>query len=259
MFHVEQPAWTLALLFVGAFFAGMVDAVGGGGGLVQIPVMFGALPSTPAATILGTNKLASVFGTLAAAARFARSVAIPWRSVLPAAVAAFVLSYVGAMTVARLPPLVLRPVVLILLIAMAIYTYVRKDFGAVGREPAAGRSRRVLALALGAVLGFYDGFFGPGTGVMLIFLFVRFFGLDFLRASASAKVVNVSTNLAALLYFGPHAHVLWAVGVGMACCNIGGSFLGTYLALRHGAGFVRRAFLLVVGVLILKFAHDTVF
>jgi uncharacterized membrane protein YfcA len=257
LFHVEQPAWTLALLLVGAFFAGMVDAVGGGGGLVQIPVMFGALPSTPAATILGTNKLASIFGTSAAVARFAHRVAIPWRSVLPAAIAAFVLSYAGAMTVTLLPPVVLRPLVLVLLIAMAIYTYVQKDFGAVGREGAGGRNKGFAAVLLGGVLGFYDGFFGPGTGVMLMFVFVRFFGFDFLRASASAKVVNVSTNMAALAYFVPHGHVMWATGIAMACFNIAGSFVGTHLALRHGAGFVRRAFLVVVGVLILRFAYDT--
>lgn len=247
----------LVLLLSGAFLAGFVDAIVGGGGLIQIPLLFGALPAQTPATLFGTNKASSVLGTGIAAWRYSRLVRIPWAAVLPAAGAAFVCSYFGAMTVAYLPREVLRPLILALLIAVAVYTFVRKDFGRIDQGRSHGLGDTLLALALGAVLGFYDGFFGPGTGSFLIFLFIRFFGLDFLRASASAKIVNAGTNLAALLFFAPHGQILLALGAGMAALNVSGALVGSHLAVRHGTGFVRQIFLLVVGVLIAKFGYDT--
>ena len=247
----------LVLLCSAAFAAGLIDAVVGGGGLIQIPALFSVLPQAQPATLFGTNKLASIFGTASAALRYARRIDVPWRAALPAALAAFVLSYFGAMTVALLPKEWLRPLVLALLLIVTVYTYLRKDLGAVDQRRTHGRSDMLLALLFGGVIGFYDGFFGPGTGSFLVFMFVRFFGLDFLRASVSAKIVNAATNLSALIFFGAHAHVLLAIGLAMALFNIGGSLVGSHLAIRHGAGFVRRAFLAVAGVFILKFAWDT--
>ena len=255
MFHVEPS--TLIFLCAAAFAAGLVDAVIGGGGLIQIPALFNVLPQAQPATIFGTNKLASVFGTTSAAIRYARRIDIPWRAALPAAAAAFVLSYFGAMTVALLPREWLRPLVLVLLVIVTVYTYVRKDLGRVDERRTHGRRDMLLAFLMGGVIGFYDGFFGPGTGSFLVFMFVRLFGLDFLRASVSAKIVNAATNLSALLFFGAHGHLLVAMGLAMAIFNIGGAQVGSHLAIRHGAGFVRRAFLAVAGVFILKFAWDT--
>ncbi len=248
----------LALLCAAAFLAGLIDAVVGGGGLIQIPALFGVLPQALPATVFGTNKLASIFGTFTAALRYSRRIDIPWRMALPAALAAFALSYFGAMTVALLPKEWLRPLVLALLVVVTAYTYARKNLGAVDQGRQHGRRDMVLAVLLGGVIGFYDGFFGPGTGSFLIFVFVRFFGLDFLRASATAKVVNAATNLAALLYFGAHGQVLWLTAAAMALFNIGGALVGSHLAMSQGAGFVRRVFLGVATVLILKFAWDTV-
>lgn len=248
---------SLFFLCTAAFAAGLVDAVVGGGGLIQIPALFNFLPQAQPATIFGTNKLASIFGTASAAIRYARRIDVPWRAALPAALAAFVLSYFGAMTVALLPKEWLRPLVLVLLIIVTVYTYVRKDLGAIDQRRLHGRRDMLLALLFGGVIGFYDGFFGPGTGSFLIFMFVRLFGLDFLRASVSAKIVNAATNLAALIFFGANAHVVLATGMAMAVFNIGGSLVGSHLAIRHGAAFVRRVFLAVAGVFILKFAWDT--
>lgn len=248
---------SLIFLCTAAFAAGLIDAVVGGGGLIQIPALFNILPQAQPATIFGTNKLASIFGTGSAAIRYARRIDVPWRAALPAALAAFVLSYFGAMTVALLPKEWLRPLVLVLLIVVTVYTYARKDLGAVDQHRVHGRRDMLLALLFGGVIGFYDGFFGPGTGSFLIFMFVRLFGLDFLRASVSAKIVNAATNLSALIFFGANAHVLMATGLAMAIFNIGGSLVGSHLAILHGAGFVRRAFLAVAGVFILKFAWDT--
>ena len=247
----------LAVLAGGALFAGLIDSMVGGGGLVQIPALFTVLPKEAPATLFGTNKIASVFGTANAAWRYSRRVAMPWGTTLPAAIAAFVFSYLGAMAVAWAPRELLRPLILILLVASAAYTFWRKDFGIVHRPQHAGRSELVYALLVGGAIGFYDGFFGPGTGSFLIFLFIRFFGFDFLHASAASKVVNVATNLAAISFFLPNGYVLPVLAVLMAVLNVVGSLIGTHLALRHGSALVRKVFLVVVGTLIVKFAWDT--
>jgi branched-chain amino acid transport system permease protein len=192
-----------------------------------------------------------------AALRYARRIDVPWRAALPAALSAFILSYFGAMTVALMPKEWLRPLVLVLLIVVTAYTYARKNLGTMDQYRVFGRKDMLWAAFLGGAIGFYDGFFGPGTGSFLIFMFVRFFGLDFLRASASAKIVNAATNLAALTFFGANTHVLLITGLAMAVFNIGGSLIGSQLAIRHGAGFVRRVFLGVASLLILKFGWDT--
>ncbi|MGE5490606.1 MAG: sulfite exporter TauE/SafE family protein [Actinomycetota bacterium] len=243
------------LLAPAAFFAGMVDAVVGGGGLIQIPVLLSQFTHTAIPTLFGTNKVSSIAGTSAALWRYAKAVRIPWVVVLPAALAALVGAWFGAAVVAWLPREAMRPLVLALMLAVAVYTFCRKDFGhSETRElvPA----DRWRGVALGLAIGFYDGFFGPGTGSFLIFGFVRLFGMDFLRASASAKVINAATNVSAIAFFGSHGPLLWTVGLVMAACNLAGAQVGTLLALHRGAGFVRQAFLVVVTVLIGKLAWD---
>jgi hypothetical protein len=247
---------SLILLGLVALLAGFVDAVVGGGGLIQVPALFALQPSADPATLFGTNKSASVVGTLSAAGRYLHRLSLPWRATLYAALAAFLFSYLGAMSVAWLPRDFLRPLILVLLIGSAAYTFRRKDFGSLHRPAHSGTREMAYALLLGSAIGFYDGFFGPGTGSFLIFLFVRFFGFDFLHASAAAKVVNGATNLAALAYFLPHGHVLPAAALLMAVCNIAGAQAGSHLALRHGSGFVRGIFLLVVSALILRFGWE---
>lgn len=247
----------MLLLMAAAFLAGLVDAVVGGGGLVLIPALFVAFPQAAPATIFGTNKFAAIFGTASAAQRYALRIKVPWRAALPAAITAFGFSYVGAMSVALMPKAQLRPLVLVMLVVVAVYTFSRKDFGSADQNRAHRRLDTLWAVLLGAVIGFYDGFFGPGAGSFLLFLFIRFFGFDFLRASAAAKIVNVATNGAALIYFSATGHVLWGVAVLMAMFNVGGALLGSRLALRHGSGFVRRVFLGVATALIGKFGYDT--
>jgi hypothetical protein len=162
--------------------------------------------------------------------------------------------------VAWLPKEVVRPLVLWLLVAVAIYTWMKPDFGRRAQTPrVAQRHTRFVALFAGALLGFYDGFFGPGAGSFMIFAFVRLFGMDFLHASATAKVVNAATNAGALLLFAPEGHVLWALGLGMAVCNIVGAQFGARLAIRHGSGFVRAVFLVMTTLLIAKIGWDTLF
>lgn len=245
-------------MLLAAFIAGSIDAVVGGGGLIQIPALFALHPEQSAATLFGTNKFASIFGTANASWRYARRVVMPWRSILPAALGALLFSYLGAAAVAWLPKESIRPLILLLLIFAAVYTLKKKNFGQEHQPLLAGHHELLWAFVLGAAIGFYDGFFGPGTGSFLIFLFVHFFGFDFLHASASAKVVNVVTNFAALAYFIPNAYLLPWLAVGMAVANFGGSHAGTWLALKYGNGAIRKVFLLIVGMLILRFAWDTV-
>jgi len=244
------------LLPAGAFFAGLVDAVVGGGGLIQIPLLFSAFPNAAPATLFGTNKLASVVGTSSAAIHYGRRITIPWRVVGPAAGAAAIGAWLGARAVSLFPPAALRPLILVLLIAVAIYTFIRKDFGIHHQRLSDPRQELRLAVVIGAGIGFYDGFFGPGTGSFLIFLFIRLLQMDFLHASVMAKIVNVSTNLAAIAFFVSHGEVFWKVAAVMALCNLAGSQVGAAIALRYGAAFIRKAFLVVVTVLILRFSAD---
>lgn len=246
--------WTI--LAPAAFFAGMVDAVVGGGGLIQIPVLLGQFPQTAIPTLFGTNKLSSIAGTGAALWRYTRSVRIPWLVVLPGTAAALVGAWAGAALVAWLPRETMRPLVVVLMIAVALYTFMRKDFGQQVTRVLTGADRWKGA-AFGGLIGLYDGFFGPGTGSFLIFLFIRLLQMDFLHASVMAKIVNVSTNLAAIAFFVAHGEIFWQVAGVMALSNLAGSQVGSALALRYGAAFIRKAFLVVVVVLILRFSADT--
>lgn len=244
-------------LGLAALFAGFVDSIVGGGGLIQLPALFTAFPQAAPATLFGTNKLASVIGTGSAAIQYSRRVAIPWRVAGPGALAALVGSWYGAKAVAYLDPAILRPLILLLLVLVAIYTFVRKDLGSVSVEPEHGLRSVLLALAIGGSIGFYDGFFGPGTGSFLIFLFIRLLGMDFLRASVSAKILNVATNAAAIAFFVGNVALMWKLAAVMAACNLTGAILGSRMALKHGVGFVRRMFLGVVVVLIARLSYDT--
>jgi uncharacterized membrane protein YfcA len=244
------------VLALAAFAAGLVDAVVGGGGLIQIPVLFSVFSTTVPATLLGTSKLAGVFGTAAAAVNYARRVKIAWSAAAPAAMAAFSFSFFGAYTVTKIPADFMRTLLPVVLVAVAVYTFWKKDLGSIHAPLHSGTKERVIAVCIGACIGFYDGFFGPGTGSFLVFLFVRCFGFDFLSASAVAKVVNVACNISALVWFGYSGHLLWQLGLMMAVCQVAGSLLGTKLAMKHGSGFVRKVFLLVVTVLIFKTGYD---
>lgn len=242
-----------------AFLAGLIDSIVGGGGLIQIPALFIFMPGTAVATILGTNKLVSITGTSAAVVSYAGKIKINWLTLLPSAAVAFVFSFLGAKTVSLLSSDMLRPVILLLLIVVAAYTFIKKDFGSQDIPKIKETRQKVYAIGIGASMGFYDGFFGAGTGSFLIFLFVEILGFNFLRASAVAKIINTSTNLAALIYFALNENILYHIALPMAVCNITGSIVGAKLAIAKGSAFVRILFLVVVSAIIIKFAYDTFF
>jgi uncharacterized membrane protein YfcA len=239
-----------------SFVAGLIDSVAGGGGLIQLPALFIVIPDLPVALLLGTNKLSSIAGTSIASLQYARHVDINWKATLPATIAALVFSFLGARTVTMLNPDIMRPVILFLLIAIAVYTFFRKDFGTLHIPKMGYAGQFFFSITTGVVIGFYDGFFGPGTGSFLIFIFISIFGFNFLSASASSKVINFATNLSAVLYFAFTDNILYKIALPMAICNILGSLVGTRLAILKGSRFVRIFFLIVVSGLIIKLGWD---
>jgi len=250
----------LVLLGIFAFLAGFIDSIVGGGGLIQLPAMLLLLPGVPVPTVLGTGKISSLSGTLAALRRYLSGpdkLEIRWRAIAVTALVAGAFALLGSRAVSLLPKEAVRPLVLGLLVVMAIYTLWRKDFGSLHAPRLRGSREVWTGVVLGAAIGFYDGFFGPGTGSLLLFAFVGLFGYDFIAASASAKLVNVATNLASLFYFASTGQVLYKVALPMAICNMAGSTLGARMAQRRGTGFVRVLFLGVVTAFILKLSWDT--
>ena len=243
----------LLTLGAAAMAAGFIDAIVGGGGLILVPSLFSAFPDLPPATLFGTNKGGAVWGTSAAAWSFLRRVRVPWNVVLPATAAAFVGGLLGAFSVTQVAPHALRKLLPFVLGAVLLYTLARKDLGSQHVPRSRGLS---VALLGGGLIGFYDGFFGPGTGNLLAFLFVRAYGFDFVHAAASAKVVNSACNLAALLLFAASGHVLWPYAGLIAVCNVSGSLLGSRVAVRRGTRFVRGMFIVIALALIARTAWD---
>ena len=246
----------LALICLASLLAGGIDSIVGGGGLILVPALFAVYPSAAPATLFGTNKSASVWGTSIATVQYARRVQMRWAVLLPAAGAALVGSFIGAWVVTLIDPTFLRRLLPFILLAVLLYTLAKKDLGRTHAPRHAQGRETLLACAVGLIIGWYDGFFGPGTGSFFIFLFVRLLGYDFLNASASAKLLNVATNVAAIALFAMKGHVWWKIGLVMAVANVIGSLIGTRLALKHGAGFVRGVFIVVVSALILKTGYD---
>ena len=246
----------LLLVSLASVLAGFVDAIVGGGGLILVPALFAVFPTTAPATLFGTNKSASIWGTAIAARQFGRRVDIDWSALRPAIAAALAGGFLGAWSVTVLPSEFLRKLLPLVLLGVLLYTLAKKDLGHEHAPRLAGRAMKVAACTIGLALGFYDGFFGPGTGSFFVFLFVRVLGYDFLNASAAAKLMNTATNFASLVLFAWKGHVWWHYAVALAVANIAGSLMGTHLALKHGASFVRVVFLLVVSALICKTGYD---
>jgi len=245
----------LSLVFF-AFCAGAIDAAVGGGGLIQIPALMGALPHYPAATIFGTNKLASICGTASAAFSYLKQVKLQWKLLAVIGVTAYISSFGGAACVSLIPQEILRPFVLFMLIVIAIYTFFKKQFGQTHVQQEMTNKMLLIAGLGGLLIGFYDGLFGPGTGSFFIFYFIRFLKVDFLHASALSKIGNFMTNFAALSFFVPTGHVLFQLGLMMAVANVFGSLLGVKMAIKYGSGFIRIIFLILVSILICRLGYQ---
>ena len=248
---------TLVFILVAAFSAGFVDAIAGGGGLIQLPALLISFPDREVAEVAGTNKLGSIFGTSAAALNYRRNIKTDPKLLLAMVLPAFIGSAIGASLASQIPTKSMRPIVLVLLIVVAIYTWLKPDLGKIELLRHHSQRRIQISIAAGLVIGFYDGIFGPGTGSFLMLILVASLGYAFITASAIAKVVNVSTNIGAIMIFGLHGAVIWQLGLLLGAANVTGAVIGSRLAIRGGSTLVRKVFLIVTVALIVKVGIDT--
>jgi len=251
VFHDLTIATALFLL-AASFFAGFIDSIAGGGGLIQLPALLIGLPKSETAEVLGTNKLSSIFGTSTAAVLYRKQIKPDPKVLLAMGLPALFGSAGGAMLASKIPTSSLRPMVLVLLIVVAIYTWFKPDLGKFENLPHLPRRRVQIAALAGVIIGFYDGIFGPGTGSFLMLILVASLGYAFITASAIAKVVNVATNVGAIMVFGFNGAVIWQIGIIMGVANISGAVVGARLAIKGGSTLVRKVFLIVTVALIVK-------
>ncbi len=252
----DPSVWTLVLLALAGLLAGWVDAVVGGGGLVQLPALVLGLPGAAPVHILATNKLASVCGTTVSSVTYYRRVGPDPRTFIPLMALAFAGSLCGAVVASHIPKEAFDPIVLVVLILVGGYVLFKPSIGGVTALRFSGHRHTIVAMLAGAVIGFYDGALGPGTGSFFVFTLVGLLGYAFLEASAKARIANWATNLAALCVFVPQGAVLWKVGLAMGACNLVGGYLGARTAVAKGGAFVRIVFVVVVGAFIVKIGSD---
>jgi uncharacterized membrane protein YfcA len=252
----ESSLVALFLLAAFSFIAGFIDAVVGGGGLIVVPYLLIAYPKTPLPFLFGTNKLAALSGTSVAAVRYTRKIKFDYPLLIFISVVAFAASFTGAGLVSRLNSEMLKPFILIVLVVTAVYTFTKKDFGVSETKQLSRHQQFLFASFFSVLIGFYDGFFGPGTGSFFVLAFVAVMGFDFLKASAYSKLVNCITNISALMVFIKNGQCVYQLALWMAVFNMAGSFTGSSLALKKGNIFIRKVFLFIVSLLILKFGWD---
>ncbi len=252
----EYGTFTMVLLAVLAFIAGFIDAVVGGGGLIQLPFLLINFPKIPLPVIFGTNKIAALCGTAVSAVRYARQIKFNFKLLAVISVFCFIASFAGAKVINLINPNVLKPLILLILVAVAIYTFFKKNFGAAHSKNLPEAKQLLYGSLIGIAVGFYDGFFGPGTGSFFVLGFVFVLGFDFLHASAYAKIVNCITNISALIVFVKDGNYILPLAILMALFNMAGSFIGSHMALKRGNGFVRVIFLLIVSIMIAKYGYD---
>lgn len=248
----------MGTIFALGFFsllAGFIDAVVGGGGLIQLPALLLQLPSSPLPTILGTNKIAALSGTSVAAAQYARRIRYNFPLLFVISFFAFISAHLGAKLASRIDPASFRPLILVILISIAIYTYFKKDLGTRSGQTVRMPKQYVYGSLMGILIGFYDGFIGPGTGSFFVLAFVVLLGFEFVQASAYAKFVNCMTNFSAVMVFVKQGNYVLSIAILMAVCNVIGNVLGSVLALKKGNAFVRIFFLLVVSAMIIRYSY----
>ena len=247
---------SLLSLAIFSFIAGFIDAVVGGGGLIQLPALLINLPNTSIPTLFGTNKIAALSGTTFSAIQYSKKIKFNFKVLTVIAFCAAIASFLGAKTVSYINVNTLKPLILIILILIAIYTFIKKDLGTIQTKKLPFNEMMIYGSLIGLVIGFYDGFFGPGTGSFLVLAFVVVFGFEFVEASAYSKVINCVTNIFALIVFIKLENYLLELAILIAICNITGNIIGTKLALKRGNSFVRTIFLAIVTLMILRYAYD---
>ncbi|MDQ6609666.1 MAG: TSUP family transporter [Bacteroidota bacterium] len=248
--------YDLMLLCIAAFFAGFVDAIVGGGGLIQLPAALVILPSFPVSTVIASLKFPAFSGTAIAAWQYLKKVVVNWKLVTIICTTAFFASYGGSYLLIHVSNWFMKPILLVVLSAVAIYTYTKKDFGQKRKKDVSELEQLQFGIFISLVIGFYDGFIGPGAGSFLILAFITILGFDFLQASAHAKMVNLATNLGSVTLFLFKGSIIWSIALPMAAANAAGGFVGAKLAIAKGNKFIRVFFLVVVAGILIRFCWD---
>ncbi|WP_445452702.1 sulfite exporter TauE/SafE family protein [Flavobacterium sp. 25HG05S-40] len=251
-----METYLIPLLCLAAFLAGFVDAVVGGGGLIQTPVALILLPDLAVSSVIGSLKIPSFSGTALAARQYLKKVEMNWKLLSIMAVVAFVSAFLGSILLTKVSNDFMKPLLLVVLTLIAIYTFVKKDFGSHQIKEHSSRKQLLYAVFISFIIGFYDGFIGPGTGSFLVLAFVAILGFDFLQASTNAKMVNLATNFGSICLFVFKGKIIWAIAIPMAICNAFGGWVGAKIALKKGNGFIRVFFLIVVIGTLIRFAYD---
>lgn len=246
----------LALLCAAGFCAGFVDAIVGGGGLIQLPAALVILPQFPVASIIGSLKIPSFSGTVFAAWQYLRKVSLNWWLLTIICVLAFFASYSGSLLLTQVSNVFMKPVILVVLTVVAVYTYTKKNFGQKEARDLSFDVQLWRGVIIAMSIGFYDGFIGPGAGSFFILVFIALLHFDFLHASAHAKMVNLATNLGSVTLFLLKGKIIWLIALPMAASNALGGFLGARLAISKGNKFIRVFFLVVVMAILLRFCWD---
>ncbi len=246
----------LLFLCIAAFFAGFVDAIVGGGGLIQTPMGLILLPNFPVATIIGTLKIPSFSGTFFAAFQYLKKMEMNWKLLISMMLLAVPSAFLGSTLLIYVSNDFMKPLLLVVLSLLFIYTYVKKSFGQQADKSHSASQQIFYAVLISFFIGFYDGFIGPGTGSFLVLAFVTILGFDFLQASANAKMVNLATNFGSICLFMSKGKIIWLIAIPMAVCNALGGFIGAKLAIKKGNTFIRIFFLIVVLGTLIRFAFD---
>ena len=254
-----METYIIILLCIAAFLAGFVDAIVGGGGLIQTPIAMILLPNLAVSSVIGSLKIPSFSGTALAAQQYLKKVEMNWKLLSIMAVVAFVSAFLGSHLLTKVHNDFMKPLLLVVLTIIAIYTFTKKDFGAHQAKEHTPKRQLLLEVVMSACIGFYDGFIGPGTGSFLVLAFVTVLGFDFLHASANAKMVNLATNFGSICLFVLKGKIIWAIAIPMAICNAVGGWVGAKLAIKKGNGFIRIFFLIVVIGTLIRFGYDVFF
>jgi uncharacterized protein len=248
--------YIIILLCITSFFAGFVDAVVGGGGLIQTPISLLLLPNIPVANIIGTLKIPGISGTSFASYQYIKKVKINWKLLFPIALISCGMSFFGSYLLTKVHNEFMKPILIVVLILVAIYTFIKKDFGKSISKSIPENKMLFYGILISIFIGFYDGFIGPGTGSFLVLALISLLGFDFLNASANAKLINVATNLGSIFYFLISGKIIWAMALPMAVCNSFGGWLGAKTALKKGNDFIRIFFLIVVVGTLFRLFYD---
>ena len=251
-----METYILLLLCLAAFFAGFVDAIVGGGGLIQTPIALVLLPNLAVSSVIGSLKVPAFSGTSFAAKQYLKKVHMNWKLLSIMAIIAFSAAFLGSNLLTLVSNNFMKPLLLVVLTVIAIYTFAKKDFGFHVEKKLSQKRQLLLAILMSICIGFYDGFIGPGTGSFFVLGFITILGFDFLHASANAKMVNLATNFGSICLFILKGKIIWAIAIPMSICNGFGGWLGAKLAINKGNSFIRIFFLIVVVATLIRFGYD---